>query len=193
MDYSWRRFQIMVGDDYGIRWLPTYQESANPAAVADRFHPDARPLGPAEHPFPVERIVRYNTMYVETGRFLRELTRDVQIAGGRIEVRKFATPGRHRRACRSSSSSTAPASAPASCSATRSLHPGPRPARRPPAAAGGALRLRRPGRLHVPARRRDPARRDVRAGRVGDDSAAGRRSSASSPPTRSCSPASAAR
>src|SRR6476659_9387173 len=23
-DYSWRRFQIMVGDDYGIRWLPTY-------------------------------------------------------------------------------------------------------------------------------------------------------------------------
>jgi glycine/D-amino acid oxidase-like deaminating enzyme len=31
-------------------------------------------------------------MYVETGRFLRELTRDVQIAGGRIEVRKFATP-----------------------------------------------------------------------------------------------------
>ena len=31
-------------------------------------------------------------MYVETGRFLRELTRDVQVAGGRIEVRKFAAP-----------------------------------------------------------------------------------------------------
>ena len=27
LDYSWRRFQIMVGDDYGIRWLPTYVES----------------------------------------------------------------------------------------------------------------------------------------------------------------------
>ena len=92
MDYSWRRFQIMVGDDYGIRWLPTYQESGNPARWQDRFHPDARALSPAEHPFPVERIVRYNTMYVETGRFLRELTRDVQVAGGRIEVRKFATP-----------------------------------------------------------------------------------------------------
>ena len=24
LDYSWRRFQIMVGDDYGVRWLPTY-------------------------------------------------------------------------------------------------------------------------------------------------------------------------
>ena len=27
LDYSWRRFQIMVGDDYGIRWLPTYAET----------------------------------------------------------------------------------------------------------------------------------------------------------------------
>jgi len=92
MDYSWRRFQIMVGDDYGIRWLPTYQESGNIARWSDRFHPGARALNPTEHPFPVERIVRYDTMYVETGRFLRELTEDVQVAGGRIEVRKFATP-----------------------------------------------------------------------------------------------------
>ncbi|HYG47601.1 MAG TPA: FAD-dependent oxidoreductase [Allosphingosinicella sp.] len=92
MDYSWRRFQIMVGDDYGIRWLPTYQESGNVARWRNAFHPDARQLSQAEHPFPVEQIVRYSTMYVETGRFLRELTEDVQIAGGRIEVRKFATP-----------------------------------------------------------------------------------------------------
>ena len=28
LDYSWRRFQIMVGDDYGIRWLPTYVEAS---------------------------------------------------------------------------------------------------------------------------------------------------------------------
>ena len=28
LDYSWRRFQIMVGDDYGIRWLPTYAETS---------------------------------------------------------------------------------------------------------------------------------------------------------------------
>ncbi|HEX8062214.1 MAG TPA: FAD-dependent oxidoreductase [Allosphingosinicella sp.] len=92
MDYSWRRFQIMVGDDYGIRWLPTYQESANVGRWSDPYHTDGRALSPAEHPFPVERIVRYNTMYVEVGRFLRELTQDVQIAGGRIEVRKFAAP-----------------------------------------------------------------------------------------------------
>ena len=92
MDYSWRRFQIMVGDDYGIRWLPTYQESGNAVRWRDPYHPDARSLSRTEHAFPVEQIVRYNTMYVETGRFLRELTQDVQLAGGRIEVRKFAAP-----------------------------------------------------------------------------------------------------
>src|SRR5437763_4540109 len=32
LDYSWRRFQIMVGADYGIRWLPTYVETASPDA-----------------------------------------------------------------------------------------------------------------------------------------------------------------
>ena len=31
-------------------------------------------------------------MYIETGRYLRQMIRDVQIAGGKIEVRKFATP-----------------------------------------------------------------------------------------------------
>ena len=31
-------------------------------------------------------------MYVETGRFLRELAEDIQIAGGRIVVRRFASP-----------------------------------------------------------------------------------------------------
>src|SRR3954453_19793285 len=30
LDYSWRRFQIMVGEDYGVRWLPTYVETGSP-------------------------------------------------------------------------------------------------------------------------------------------------------------------
>ncbi|HYD36774.1 MAG TPA: FAD-dependent oxidoreductase [Allosphingosinicella sp.] len=93
MDYSWRRFQIMVGDDYGIRWLTTYQQRGTGGPPRpDPYRPGARSLAPGEHPFPVEHLLRYDTMYVETGRFLRQLTRDVQAAGGRIEVRKFATP-----------------------------------------------------------------------------------------------------
>ena len=94
IDYSWRRFQIMVGHDYGIRWLPTYEETGGGgggASPLDLYRPDERRLRESEHPFPVAAIVRFNTMYVETGRFLRQLTRDVQIAGGAVRVRNFAT------------------------------------------------------------------------------------------------------
>jgi D-amino-acid oxidase len=90
-DYSWRRFQIMVGEDYGIRWLPTYTEASAPEwKLLPTFPPVNRILAASEHPFPVESIVRYDTMYVETGRFLRQLMRDVEASGGRIAVRSFA-------------------------------------------------------------------------------------------------------
>jgi len=94
LDYSWRRFQIMVGDDYGIRWLPTYAETSGglERQILPTFPPDNRLLGPNDHPFPVEHMTRYDTLYVETGRYLRQLVRDLEIAGGRIEIRDFATP-----------------------------------------------------------------------------------------------------
>ena len=93
LDYSWRRFQIMVGDDYGIRWLPTYVESdTQESQPIANFPPINRVLTPADHPFPLDKVMRYDTMYVETGRYLRQMLRDVQIAGGKVEVRRFATP-----------------------------------------------------------------------------------------------------
>lgn len=95
MDYSWRRFQIMTGDEYGIRWLPTYQEAdalADPDDLTASHETDAVLLGPREHPFPVAHVRRYMTMYAETGHLLRQLIRDVQIAGGKFVIREFATP-----------------------------------------------------------------------------------------------------
>ena len=93
LDYSWRRFQIMVGEDYGIRWLPTFVETGSPdAREIANFPPINRMLSPAEHPFALDSVLRYDTMYVETGRYLRQMLRDFQIAGGRIEVRRLATP-----------------------------------------------------------------------------------------------------
>ena len=94
LDHSWRRFQIMVGDDYGIRWLPTYHETSGglEPQLLPTFPPGNRALGPDEHPFPVAHMTSYDTLYVETGRYLRQLTRDVLLAGGRIEIRDFATP-----------------------------------------------------------------------------------------------------
>ena len=93
LDYSWRRYQILVGDDYGIRWLPTYVESDSPEAkTIATFPPIDRMLTKSENPFPWGSTLRYDTMYIETGRYLRQMIRDVEIAGGKIAVRKFATP-----------------------------------------------------------------------------------------------------
>jgi glycine/D-amino acid oxidase-like deaminating enzyme len=90
MDYSWRRFQIMVGDDYGIRWLPTFEESDYVgSSPLDAYRPNSRRLAPREHPFSLEKVVGFDTMYVETGRFLRQMMRDIQVAGGTLNVRDF--------------------------------------------------------------------------------------------------------
>ena len=89
LDYSWRRFQIMVGDDYGIRWLTTYTEGD---VSPDAYHPARQTLAPDEHPFPVGGVSRFDTLYVETGRFLRQLMRDIQVAGARFAIRSFASP-----------------------------------------------------------------------------------------------------
>ena len=93
MDYSWRRWQIMVGDEYGVRWLPTFEESDNigPDALSP-YYPGIRRVPPAGHPFPIEKVIGFETMYVETGHFLRQTIRDIQIAGGKFEVREFASP-----------------------------------------------------------------------------------------------------
>jgi glycine/D-amino acid oxidase-like deaminating enzyme len=94
MAYSWQRFQMMVGEKYGIRWLSTYEESRRTEPTpSESFMPDWRVLSPGDHPFPLENVVRYRTMYVETPRFLRQLTADLLMAGGKIRLRKFATPG----------------------------------------------------------------------------------------------------
>ena len=93
VDYAWRRFQIMVGDDYGIRWLPTYAETSDgpDRPLLPTYPPVNRMVGPDEHPFPVASLFRYDTLYVEVGRYLRQMIRDVQTAGGQIAVRRFAS------------------------------------------------------------------------------------------------------
>ena len=92
MAYSWQRFQTLVGDHYGIRWLTTYEESRN-VSFADEwlnaYHPNARALARGEHPFPAEHIVKFDTMYVETPRFMAQLASEVLRGGSAIRMRRF--------------------------------------------------------------------------------------------------------
>ncbi len=95
MAYSWRRFQIMVGDDYGIRWLPTFEQHRTATLEPhelDPYWPNARMVPQTSHPFALENVVGFDTMYVETGRYLRQMLLDFQTAGGSIQRQSFATP-----------------------------------------------------------------------------------------------------
>lgn len=93
MDYSYRRFQISVGEDTGVRWLTTYDETRGRSVndVERRMMAATRILREGEHPFPVEAMREWRTMYVETGRWLEHLLRDVRIAGARIVRQRFET------------------------------------------------------------------------------------------------------
>ncbi|HTM96177.1 MAG TPA: FAD-dependent oxidoreductase [Croceibacterium sp.] len=93
MDFSWRRFQLLVGDDYGVRWHPTYeQRSGPPRWPLAPYYAGLEDLAPSANPFPVGPVQLYHTMYVETGRYLRQLTDDFLSAGGTFAIRRFAAP-----------------------------------------------------------------------------------------------------
>lgn len=93
MAFSWRRFQLLVGEDYGVRWLPTYDSgSGPPAAMLAPYYADLQQLEGAANPFPGRPVRRYHTMYVEPGRYLRQLSEDFLGTGGRFEIRSFASP-----------------------------------------------------------------------------------------------------
>lgn len=93
MRLSHRYFQALAGPRYGVRWLPDYNLNAYGISgpLKDLF-PEVRTIPSGEHPFPVGEIAAYTTMMVETPVYLREMLRDVRIAGGRIVIRTFETP-----------------------------------------------------------------------------------------------------
>lgn len=89
---SWRRFQQMDPQRYGIRWLPTYTEPSRVASPGlEPYYPDSRLLSAGDHPFALGELAVYRTMYVEVGPYLAELTADFLRAGDRIRTRRFAS------------------------------------------------------------------------------------------------------
>jgi glycine/D-amino acid oxidase-like deaminating enzyme len=81
------------GPDYGIRWMELYRPSEE---LRDEFggmfadlYPYEDVLEPGEHPFPSTYCRVSLTMMVEPATFLRRLTDDVRLAGGRFVIRNF--------------------------------------------------------------------------------------------------------
>jgi glycine/D-amino acid oxidase-like deaminating enzyme len=98
---SYRMFQDLIGDRYGVRWIEAYElasaDRTPPAgdAVAEalrRLVTDPRVLRPEEHPFRSPHVSRFLTMLIEPAIYLEALLSDFRAAGGRVVVRELPDP-----------------------------------------------------------------------------------------------------
>jgi D-amino-acid oxidase len=95
-EFAWRHFQLLVGERYGVRWLPNYLLTTTPevrdsweeSLMRPFLQPPVR-LGPGEHPFTTPYAHRFHSMLIETPVYLAAIMEDVRRAGGRIVVRDF--------------------------------------------------------------------------------------------------------
>jgi D-amino-acid oxidase len=114
-DLSYRQLQLMVGPNYGVYWMDTYNGSetptpqrgpqgpqgsqGSPAATESDLLPEyLRPghfrevLQPGEHPFPTKYAIRSTALSIEPSIYLDALVRDFLQFGGKIVIRTFDTP-----------------------------------------------------------------------------------------------------
>ena len=100
--YAHRRYQLLVGPRYGVRWLRNYflghRAWSEDGMLGARsplgdLLPERRALGPGEHPFTgFEHVRQIDTMFIEPSVYLPAMMDAFQIAGGRIVVRTFNAP-----------------------------------------------------------------------------------------------------
>jgi glycine/D-amino acid oxidase-like deaminating enzyme len=90
-----RAFQLLVGPEYGVRWIETYELLRNEMSL-ERELPGGDALYPArqvhrdpQHYFGYQLVRQYSTMLIEPSIYLSALLRDFYLAGGRVVVKEF--------------------------------------------------------------------------------------------------------
>jgi D-amino-acid oxidase len=90
-----QEFQSLVGPEYGVRWIDTFELYRNEASLA-RDLPGGNDLYPQqeihrdqEHYFGFPFVRQYSTMLIEPAVYLGALLRDFYIAGGKLVVKAF--------------------------------------------------------------------------------------------------------
>lgn len=98
--YAYRRYQIMVGPRFGVRWMRNYflghHEINEDGYIGERgplraMLPELRNLAPDEHPFSGYQFVRrLDTLIIEPPVYLAAMLDEFRLAGGRVVVREMA-------------------------------------------------------------------------------------------------------
>lgn len=101
--YAFQRFQTMVGFRYGVRWTRSFilrndglneQGYFGQGSVLRAMMPSFRKLPAGDHPFADYKDVRnFDAMLIEPPIYLPAMLQDVQVAGGKIEVKSFRDVG----------------------------------------------------------------------------------------------------
>jgi D-amino-acid oxidase len=90
-----RAFQLLIGAEYGVRWIETFELMRNEASL-QREVPGGNALYPQmeihrdpENYFGFPIVRQYTTMLIEPSVYLSALLRDFYNAGGRVVVKEF--------------------------------------------------------------------------------------------------------
>lgn len=96
LEFAYRRFQIMVGPQYGVRWMRNYSIGNEPFDEQGSFGkesalramlPELRDLSPHEHPFSGYQFVRqFDTMLIEPHIYLAALLDEIRLAGASVKA-----------------------------------------------------------------------------------------------------------
>jgi len=90
-----RAFQLLVGPEYGVRWIDMFELLRNEISVEDELaggnalYPARQIHRDPEHYFGFPVVRQYSTMLIEPSIYLSALLRDFYIAGGRVVVKEF--------------------------------------------------------------------------------------------------------
>ena len=92
-----RAFQLLVGAEYGVRWIETYELMRNESSLqrempgGNSLYPQIRIHRDPDRFFGYQFVREFTTMLIEPSIYLRALLRDFQIAGGKVVVKEFAS------------------------------------------------------------------------------------------------------
>ena len=90
-----RAFQLLVGAEYGVRWIDTFELSRNEASLGrelpggNELYPQIEIHRDPENYFGFPFVRQYSSMLIEPSIYLGALLRDFYIAGGRVIVKEF--------------------------------------------------------------------------------------------------------
>lgn len=92
-----KAFQTLVSNEYGVRWIETFELLRNAASLdrelpgGDELYPQKEVHRDPDHYFGFPYVRQFTTMLIEPHVYLSALLRDFYIAGGKIVVKEFRT------------------------------------------------------------------------------------------------------